>query len=86
MAMTSEPAGINWKFAPTPGKSGSSTTSLLMIVAVTCWVPDSVAFDTLEMSTMMVSSGSSQVSSTAVRVIEPLVLPGGMTIEVPDRR
>ena len=55
-----------------------------MIVAVTCWVPDSVPLLTLEISAMIVSSTSSMVSWTAVRVIEPLVLQGGMTIEVPE--
>ena len=72
----------------------SVTVTLLMemvgpsssvMVAVTCWVPDSVPLVTLEMSTMMVSSVSSILSCTAVRVIVPLVLPGGITIEVPER-
>ena len=56
-----------------------------MMTAVTCWVPDSVPLMTLEISTMMVSSTSSNESWTAVRVIEALVLPGGMTIEVPEQ-
>ena len=55
-----------------------------MMVAVTCCVPDSVPLVTLDMSTMMVSSTSSMESWTAVRVTEPLVLPGGITIEVAE--
>ena len=56
-----------------------------VMVAVTCWVPDSTALITEEMSTTMLSSTSSSESCTAVRVIEPVVLPGGMTMEVPER-
>ena len=55
------------------------------MIAVTCCVPNSVPFVTLEMSTMIVSSSSSTVSCTAVRVIVPLVLPAGITIDVPDQ-
>ena len=56
-----------------------------MMVAVTCCVPDSVPLVTLEISTTMVSSTSSSASCTAVRVIDPLVDPGGITIELPER-
>ena len=62
---------------------GGESSSLM--VAVTCWVPDSLPLVTPEISTMIVSSTSSRLSCTAVRVIVPVVLPGGMTIEVPDR-
>ena len=61
---------------------GGESSSLMM--AVTCWVPDSVPLVTPEISTMTVSSTSSKVSCTAVRVIVPLVLPEGMTIEAPE--
>ena len=64
----------------TVGNASSSVIS-----ALTCWEPDSVPLVTLEISTTTVSSTSSNVSCTAVRVIAPVVLPGGMTIEVPDR-
>ena len=55
-----------------------------VMIAVTCCVPDSMPLVTVEISTMIVSSTSSMESWTAVRVIEPLVLPGGITIEVPE--
>ena len=72
----------------------SATVTLLMemvgpsssvMTAVTCWVPDSVALVTLETSTTMVSSTSSSESCTEVNVIDPVVLPGGITIVVPER-
>ena len=56
-----------------------------LMVAVTCCVPNSVPLVTVEISTMMVSSSSSRASCTAVRVMEPVVLPGAITMEVPDR-
>ena len=55
------------------------------MIAMTCWVPDSVPFVTLEISTMMVSSTSSKLSCTAASVIAPAVLPAGITIELPER-
>ena len=72
----------------------SVTVTLLMemvgpsssvMVAVTCWVPDSVPLVTLEISTTMVSSTSSSESWTAVSVIEPVVALGGITIDIPER-
>ena len=62
---------------------GGGSSSLIM--AVTCCVPDSVPFVTAEISTTMVSAASFNVSCTAVSVIEPVVLPGGITIELPER-
>src|SRR4029453_18253268 len=56
-----------------------------VIVAVTCWVPDSFALGTVLMSTMIVSLPSLTESCTAVRVIWPVRLPAGMVIEVPER-
>ena len=47
--------------------------------------PDSVALVTLETLTMTVSSNSSIESWTDSRVMEPVVEPGGMTIESPER-
>ena len=66
-------------------KATNGGRSSSAMVAVTCWAPDSVPLVTLEISTIMVSSTSSKVSCTALRVIVPVVLPGGITMEVPDR-
>ena len=63
---------------------GGGSSSVM--VAVTCWAPDSVPLITVEISTITVSSGSSTASWTAVRVIEPLGLPGGIRIEVAEGR
>ena len=61
---------------------GSSSSSV--IVAVTWCGLEAMPLVTLEISTMIVSTASFNVSSTAVSVIEPVVLPAGMTIEVPE--
>ena len=74
----SEPLEVAALKATVGGESSS------VMVAVTCWTPDSVPLVTLEISTIMVSSTSSSESCTAVRLIVPLVLPAGMTIEVPE--
>ena len=62
---------------------GGKSSSAMM--AVTCWMPDSVPLVTLETSTTMVSSASSRASWTAVKVIKPVGLPAGIVIEVPER-
>ena len=67
-------------------KETVGTGSSSVMIAVTCWVPDSVPLVTLEISTRMVSLSSSRLSCTAVRVIVPVVLPAGMTIEDADGR
>ena len=72
-----EPGALN----ATVGGASSS-----VMVAVTCWAPDSVPLITLDISTTIVSSTSSNVSCTAVRLIVPVTLPGGITIEVADGR
>src|SRR5947207_13101027 len=62
---------------------GGGSSSVM--IAVTCWMPHSVPLLIVVISTMMVSSFSSSVSCAAVRVAEPLRLPGGMTMELVER-
>ena len=62
---------------------GAASSSVIVVVA--CWVPDSVPFVTLVMSTMTVSFASSSASCTAVTVAVPVVLPAVITICTPLR-
>ena len=48
---------------------GVLAPSLSFTVIVTCWVPDSLPFTTVEISTMIVSSDSTSLSSVVVIII-----------------
>ncbi len=72
--------GLPARLSVTVGVGSSS-----VIEAVTCCVPDSAPLVTASMSTMIVSAGSSNVSCTAVSVMEPVLEPAEMAMLVPLR-
>ena len=69
---------------PDTGVTLTPAVSSSVMVAVTCWEPDSVPLVTVEMSTTICSASSSTRSLTPVRVIEAERLPAGTRIAVPD--
>ena len=62
---------------------GSASSSVMP--TVTCCTPLSVPLTTVPRSTMTVSLGSSSASCKAVNVTDPLRLPAGIVMLVPDR-